>query len=522
MTSPRLDSLQPATLPDLLERGLRSKPDEQAVISVDTRWTWRELDTVSSRLAASLIELGLASGDRIASLLPNRPALLVYYLACFKAGFVATPLNYRYMAPEIDHALSVSRPRALLSHAERDEDLAASELADQLPIGRITYGAPGGSGLLFEELVADDRPAPALPPPEESAAAAIFFTSGSTGPPKGVTHTQRTLGWLFANAARGLELGPDDVLLAGSSLSHIGGFYVTFGGLSAGAAAIIARTFDGDELLPLLREDRPTVLSMLPSALFALTRDHGARHSDFGSLRLCRAAGDKVSRELEREFTHLSGRVIDEAYGMTEMGLMAISPPSGVIKIGSVGRPVPGVRLVVRTDDGQEVPAGGSGRLWARSDAATVGYWDDPPATAEVFRDGWLDTGDVMESDKDGYLYFCGRKKQILVHDGSNICPQEIEEVLVAHPSVQSAGVIGIHDAVHGENVRAYVVFDPGANRPTSQELIQFCRAKVGYKAPEEILPLDEIPLNASGKLDRAGLIRMAESGIHGEDTPAQ
>jgi long-chain acyl-CoA synthetase len=179
-------------LPDLLERGLRSKPDEQAVISVDTRWTWRELDTVSSRLAASLIELGLASGDRIASLLPNRPALLVHYLACFKAGFVATPLNYRYMAPEIDHALRVSRPRALLAHAERDEDLAASELADQLPVGRITYGAPGGSGVSFEELVADDRPAPALPAPEESAAAAIFFTSGSTGPPKGCSPTPPT------------------------------------------------------------------------------------------------------------------------------------------------------------------------------------------------------------------------------------------------------------------------------------------------------------------------------------------
>src|SRR3954452_21288623 len=119
MTSPRLDSVRLATLPHLLERGLRSKADEPAVMSVDTRWTWPELDTVSSRLAASLIELGLASGDRIASLLADRPPLLVHYLACFKAGLVATPLNYRYMAPEIAHALSVSRPRALLAHAER-------------------------------------------------------------------------------------------------------------------------------------------------------------------------------------------------------------------------------------------------------------------------------------------------------------------------------------------------------------------------------------------------------------------
>ena len=132
---------------------------------------------------------------------------------------------------------------------------------------------------------------------------------------------------MLAIAAAGLELKSDDLLLAGSSLSHVGAFYVSFAALSVGAGTIVARTFDGDELLPLLRDERPTVLSMLPSALFALTRDHGASHEDFASLRLCRAAGDKVSAELERDFTELSGFAIDEAYGMTEVGLVTLSPP---------------------------------------------------------------------------------------------------------------------------------------------------------------------------------------------------
>jgi long-chain acyl-CoA synthetase len=140
-----------------------------------------------------------------------------------------------------------------------------------------------------------------------------------------------------------------------------------------------------------------------------------------------------------------------------------------------------------------------------------VGYWNRLDATEETIKDGWLDTGDVMKADQDGYLWFCGRKKQIIIHDGSNICPQEVEEALLEHDAVASAGVVGIHDLVHGENVRAYITLKESAARPTSQELIRFARARVGYKAPEEIVVLDAMPLNATGKVDRVSLKRMAE-----------
>jgi long-chain acyl-CoA synthetase len=446
--------------------------------------------------------------------MPNCPALIVHYLACFKAGLVATPLNYRYTAREIDHALAISKARALLAHAERDGDLAQSELVPQLPLGTISYGAANGAGSALERLVEGARPSSRLTAPSPASPAMIFFTSGSTGRPKGVTHTHRTLGWMLASAAAGLGLCPDDLLLAGSSLSHIGAFYTSFAALGAGAGTIVARTFDGDELLPLLREDRPTVLSMLPSALFALTRDHGARHDDFASLRLCRAAGDTVSAELEREFTALSGFAIDEAYGLTEVGLVTVSPPSGRIKLGSVGQVVPAVSLSIQNDQGDELPPGSEGRLWIKTPAATIGYWDDPAATKTAFRNGWLDSGDVFRADDEGYFCFCGRKKQIIVHDGSNIYPQEVEGALLEHPNVASAGVIGIHDLVHGENVRAYITLTHGMERPTSQELIQFARARIGYKAPEEVIVLDEMPLTATGKLDRTKLKQMAEASL--------
>ena len=248
---------------------------------------------------------------------------------------------------------------------------------------------------------------------------------------------------------------------------------------------LVAQALDGPELLPLLRQERPTVLCMLPAALFRLVRDHGASHEDFRSLRLCRAGSDKVPAELEREFTDLTGLTIDEGYGMTEVGLATLSPPSGEIRPGSVGRAGPGLALSIRDRDGSEVAAGEPGALWIRTRGMMTGYWNDPAATSATIADGWLDSGDLMTADPDGYLHFRGRKKQIIVHDGSNIAPQEVEEALLDHEAVESAGVVGVHDLLHGENVRAYVTIREGAARPTAQALIEFARARVGYKAPE-------------------------------------
>ena len=205
----------------LLEVGLKTKPNETALVSLERKWSWRELDQASTRLAGQYLALGLAPGDRVASLMPNRGALLVHYLACFKAGLVATPLNYRYQAPEIDHALEVSGASLLVAHAERDDVLAASEQVPRLPLGRISYGAEGGAHRHLEELMTRDGPTPDLPPPRPDAPAFIFFTSGSTGKPKGVTHSHDTFGWMVASAIAGLGINAGRRLPAGDvGLSH--------------------------------------------------------------------------------------------------------------------------------------------------------------------------------------------------------------------------------------------------------------------------------------------------------------
>ena len=507
---------EPVDLRRLLRTGLETKPDEMALVSAEEGHTWRELDRASDRLAANMLELGVRRGDRVASLMPNRNALIIHYLACFKAGFVATPLNYRYMPPEIDHALEVSEASILLAHAERDQDLAVSQRVGGLPLGVIRYGAGNGDRPRLEELVQRAPRQVQVPAPSLADPAIILFTSGSTGKPKGVTHTFETLGWLLAAWREGSGTTADDIVLPGCSASHIGAFLLSFASLSAGARVLVARTFDGGELLPLLREHRPTILVMLPAALIALVRDHAATRDDFTSIRLCVSGGDKVSAELEREFTELAGFPIDESYGMSEIGISNLNPPSGTNKLGSVGTLNPGYRASIRDEDDRELSTRAEGRLWVKAPCNMVGYWNRPDATAEAIKDGWLDTGDVMRADEDGYLWFCGRKKQIIIHDGSNICPQEVEEALLEHAAVESAGVIGIHDPVHGENVRAYITIKEGATRPISQELIRFARARVGYKAPEEIVVLDDMPLNATGKVDRVALKRLAEARLTG------
>jgi acyl-coenzyme A synthetase/AMP-(fatty) acid ligase len=449
--------------------------------------------------------------------MPNRAALLIHYLACIKARLVATPLNYRYMPPEMDHALGLSGASILLAHAERADDIAASALAGKLPLGLISYGGSLGDSPSFEQLIERDAPAADLIALDPSAPAFILFTSGSTGKPKGVTHSRTTLGWMMASCAAALEITAEDVLLPGSSVSHVAGILNSLTGLAFGARVVVARSFDGHEMLALLRETRPTVLWMLPAALFQLLREHNAARDDFTSLRLCFSGGDLVPAELNREFNDLAGIAIDELYGMSETGHITINPPSGENRLGSVGNLNAGLTAAIRGEGDAELPAGQDGRLWVRGPTLTVGYWNQPEATAETIRDGWLDTGDIMRADDDGYFWFRGRRKQIIVHDGSNICPQEVEGALLTYPAVDSAGVVGVHDLMHGETVRAYITLRQGTARPSSHELIDFARARVGYKAPEAIIVLDEMPLNATGKVDRVALKKLAADQVAAE-----
>ncbi len=500
----------------LLDAGLKTKPDEIALVSLLSSYSWRDLDRVAAHLARQLLGLGLSPGDRIAILMPNRTALVILYLACIRACLVAVPLNYRIQAHGVEQQLALSGASLLFVHSEREAEVA--KLAQSLPFGLMTYDSPEGREPSFEGLMARPAAERTLPVRDPGQPAFLFFTSGSTGPSKGVVHSERSLAAMLASNAEGFALTAADVVLPASSLAHLGAFFLSLAALSVGARVVLARSNAPEEIHALLRRERPSVLMMLQTALFGVIRNPGLRDGDLSSLRLCRCGGDKVSSALQQAFRTKTGLSIHEGLGITEAGQITFNRAVGQLKLGSIGRPLPGVRIALRDEAGAEVPAGAVGRLWVQAPSVMLGYWNAPRATAAVLQEGWLDTGDLAEADQDGFLWFRGRSKQIIVHDASNIAPQEVEEALLEHPAVTAAGVVGVSDPLHGENVLAFVSLKRDETAPGAEELIAFARGLIGYKAPEEIRFLDRLPLNPTGKLDRVALKGLAERHDVGQD----
>lgn len=494
-------------LSSLLETGLGADPDAAALWDLHKSISWIELDRASEALALYYRQIGLRPGDRIASLMPNCFELLIHYLAGLRCGLVLTPLNYRYAVHDINYALELSGAKAFLHHCERSADIDASQASSLCEFGLITATDGGFTHQL--DSVAGSLPWSKQAPDQPCF---LFFTSGSTGRPKGVTHTWSSLGWALASLQQSCGFARGEGFLAGSSLSHIAALILAMGALGRGTTVLVPNTLTGNSLDVLLRNHHPQVVWSVPTILFSLVRDHGLQREDFAAVRLCICGGDKVSHELQLEFQNASGLQIDEMWGMSEVGCATLSPRDNENRIGSVGKLAPGYEASIRDSNGKELANGEEGLLWIKSKSITVGYWDNPTATDETIQDGWLNTGDVMRIDDDEYLWFCGRLKQIIVHDGSNICPQEVEETLMDHPAVDQACVVGVDNLLHGQNVQAFVVFKEGVPPVAPADLIAFVRERVGYKAPEVVKSLPFMPLNSVGKVDRVAMIAMANA----------
>lgn len=456
---------------------LAASPTDATALIVEHRtWTYRELNAAAEATAAALHADAMA-GERVAIMLSNSPQLVIAYLACFRAGAVAVPLNARYAAPEIEKVLRSAAPKWLLVHRDRVHLLAGINV----------------DGIRVE--IVDDTlptaPRRALPAPDEEAV--IFFTSGSTGRPKGVVHSHASALAMLTSTAHAFDgVTEDDTTLVFEPQVHVSGFIGTFTTLLHGGTVALHDGFDAQKYAYALTTQRPTLLCTHIDVLAQTLNVPGVDRDTFRSLRGVYTGGDSVPAALQRQFLETTGLTIAVGYGMTEAIWLTVDR-SG--RAACIGRPVPDVQL--RTDEGE---------ILVNGPMVMQRYWQDDELTEKAFSDGWFHTGDLGRQDDDGVWWFTGRIKDVIVRRTSKITPGEIEAVLDQHPDVAMAAVVAVDDPDEGQVPVAFVV--PRQNRtPTADELKDFLRGRIAeYKIPARVHLRAEIPLTASGKLSRRDL----------------
>jgi long-chain acyl-CoA synthetase len=495
----------PMLIGQMLTESRRRDPDKVALWFGDRSWTYAELDASADRVAGGLSAAGVQTSDRVATLLPNCPELLLTYLACLRLGAIAVPMNYRYRRPEAEYALTHSGAETLIVHCERLDELSGIDWDKQRIARRFVVGGAGGGGFQpFERLSAEgERPPTASF--DESQRAAILYTSGTTAKPKGVVYSHATLWNSCVNQSASGQFTADDVHLVTTSASHAAAFTgQLLPNIYGGGTSVLMDRPTAADVVAAIGRHRVTRIQMLPANLEDLVEHLEKQPADVSSLRSCFAGGDVVPLDLHRRFRAVAGIEVSEVCGMTESLTYCMNPPFGGQRIGSVGRPIANTEVRI-VEAGHDVPVGQTGEIAIRSAANFVEYWRDPSATAAAVRDGWLLSGDLGRLDEDGFLWFVGRRKEIIIRGGSNISPLEVEEAIDEHPAVHLSGVVGAPDKHFGQIVVAYVHLRPAATaRPSVEELRQFVSARIAaYKVPEHIFFLDDMPLNATGKVDR-------------------
>ncbi len=421
---------------ELLTQYAQRHPAKPAVITSERSTTYAELENAVECIAWHLLDLGLRPGDRVAIHWHNSVELVALMLGAFRGGVVAVPINPRMKAPEIAYILEHSGARLCFSEPR----LAA-----------LVSGAPVTSEL--PDLTQRCEP---LPDADPNAPAILLYTSGTTARPKGVVHSQRTL----LEGARQLAQyasGIGDTPLAVSQMSHIAALVCVYlPGLILGASAVLLRKFDAAAALDAIQRYGCTYFFALPASLQQMVEEQADHARDVSSLKSIVAGGDSVPVALQRRVREYFFNIeLQEGYGMTEVCPTLVSPREAG-KPGSMGRAV-NVSLRIVDPNGSDVEAGSVGELLVRSAASCIGYWNDPDATARLFEGGWLHTGDLARRDEDGYYWFQGRLKQIIIRGGSNISPQEVEEALYQHPAVLEAGVVGLPDPMFAEVPVAFI-----------------------------------------------------------------
>ncbi len=494
--------------------------DDTAIVHDDVSWTYGELNRRALRIARNLLSAGLDPGDRVVTLLPNCPELVALYVASFHAGFTIVPLDTRYHSALINFALRHSGAKAVVVDGGRIGDMSQCDAMADVEIRLFTGKGKHEGYQAFRHLLAT-RPTESLHNDlRGDDVSLVFYTSGTTARPKGVTLTRDCVASSISKAGAVLRLKSDDVTLIAAPVSRPMALRTQLlPSLAAGAKIVLLSGFTPDAYMDELgKHSNTTMIALLPAALRKILFHPKLKREDLGCVRLCISGGDYVPADLFERCREITGIELTEQCGMTETGMYAVNPPYGRKKSGSIGLPYYGVQLSIIDAKGRDVRWGESGEIAIKSPFAMDGYWNDTAATRRVMRDGWIRTGDIGRIDDDGYIWLEGRKKDIIVHEGSNISPAAVEAVLQKHPKVSQACVVGVDDPESGQIVYAFVTLNAGANlEQFEQELAALARKELpAYMVPGEFGVLPRLPTTGSGKVDRERLKWIAESSDEG------
>jgi len=488
-----------------LRESARRAPAKPAVILGAVKLSYAQLDELSDRVAGNLTAAGVTPGDRVGLQLPNIPQFVIAYFGILKAGGVVVPMNVLLKAPEIEFQLRDSGARVLITYgAFIDESAKAAEAAAVTSLYVVAEaGAAAATGTAFDALLAGDPPGPQLALRSPADPAVIIYTSGTTGTPKGAVLSHITL---YMNAdipGRLFEFDDNDVVVVALPLFHVFALSSIMNTcvLLGGTMSLVPR-FDPRGVLELIQRDRASIFMGVPTMYIALLQTPG--DWDFSTLRVAVSGGAPIPAEVIDAFESRFGIPILEGYGLSETASTTTFNISATErKVYSVGKPIWGVSVQIWDDAGQPLPAGAGhvGEVVVRGTNVMTGYYNNPEATARAFAGGWFHTGDLGYLDEDGFLFIVDRIKDLIIRGGYNVYPREVEEVLYAHPAVAEAAVIGVPDAMMGEEVHAIVAVKAG-QPVTEAELIDFVKQRVAaYKYPRAIEFRDTLPKNDTGKI---------------------
>ncbi len=484
-------------LPQLFQPSLQQAPERTALEFAGLTRTFGQIDADSNRLARRLLADGLAPGDRIAVYMKNSPELITVYLAAVKAGFIFTPINILYKGGEIAHILLDAEPRALF--ADGSSGARLSPLLADRPAIRLYHPEE------LSELLEGQSPKALESAPTSADLAALVYTSGTTGRPKGAMLTQANFVANTRSLIDAWRLVPEDRLLLALPLFHVHGLgngLHTW--LALGFRTRLLERFHKETIVDELLGFRPSVFFGVPTMYERLLRTPPDKAREIGSsMRLFVSGSAPLPAATLARFEDLFGRRILERYGMSETLMNTSNPYDQERRPGSVGPPLPGVRISIRDPKtGAPLDDGETGEIHIQGPNVFTGYWRRPEATADAFTaDGFFRSGDLGARSPDGYITIEGRGKELIISSGFNVYPREIEEFLMQLPGVHEAAVVGLPDPIKGEAPAAFVVTDEGLDLETLAKACQDGLAS--FKAPKRFVQTDCLPRNALGKVQK-------------------